>query len=121
MINRFALLALAALLVPAAVFAQSATALAPASPVPVVSTAPATGASMVRSNVAGFQLKADANAPLVVNSAAAEGLHEGEGVALMAVGGAGLVAGLLVGGNAGTAVALGGVAVGLYGLYEYVR
>ncbi|MEO7103646.1 MAG: hypothetical protein ABI311_09690 [Gemmatimonadaceae bacterium] len=121
MINRFASLALAALLVPAAAFAQSATALAPASPVPVVSTAPTVAPSMVRSDVAGIQVKADANAPLVVNSAAAAGLHQGEGVALMAVGGAALVAGLLIGDSAGTAVALGGVAVGLVGLYEYVR
>jgi hypothetical protein len=76
---------------------------------------------MVHPDVAGIQTRADANAPLVVNSAAAAGLHQGEGVALMAVGGAGLVAGLLIGGNAGTAVAIGGLAVGLVGLYEYVR
>ena len=121
MINRFASIALAAALIPAAVFAQSATALAPASPVAAVSTAPTAAPSMVRSDVAGIQVKADANAPLVVNSAAAAGLHQGEGVALMAVGGAALVAGLLIGESAGTAVALGGVAVGLIGLYEYVR
>lgn len=121
MINRFASLALAALLLPAAAFAQSATALAPASPAPAVSTAPTAQPSMVRADVAGIQVKADANAPLVVNSAAAAGLHQGEGVALMAVGGAALVAGLLIGDSAGTAVALGGVAVGLIGLYQYVR
>lgn len=119
--NRFVSLALAAALAPAALFAQSATALAPASPVPAVSTAPAASSSMVRSDVAGIQVKADANAPLVVSSAAAEGLHQGEGVALMAVGGAGLVAGLLIGDSAGTAIAIGGLAVGLVGLYEYVR
>jgi hypothetical protein len=76
---------------------------------------------MVRPDIAGVQAKSDADAPLAVSSAAAEGLHQGEGVALMAVGGAGLVAGLLIGGNAGTAVAIGGLAVGLVGLYEYVR
>lgn len=123
--HMFASLALAAVLAPAAVTAQSSTSLAPVSPAPVVATAPATApaasSTMVRPDVAGIRTKSDANAPLVVSSAAAQGLHQGEGVALMAVGGAGLVAGLLIGGNAGSAVAIGGLAVGLVGLYEYVR
>jgi hypothetical protein len=121
----FASLALAAAFAPAALVAQSSTALAPASPTSVVATAPATATvatpAMVHPDVAGIQTRADANAPLVVNSAAAAGLHQGEGVALMAVGGAGLIAGLLIGDDAGTAIAIGGLAVGLVGLYEYVR
>lgn len=119
--NLFASLALAAAFAPAALAAQSSNALAPTSPAPVVASAPAPSTSMVRAEVAGIQTKTDANAPLVVSSAAAGGLHQGEGVALMAVGGAGLVAGLLIGGNAGSAVAIGGLAVGLVGLYEFVR
>jgi hypothetical protein len=119
----FASLALAAALAPAALSAQSSaglSAMAPASPAPVVASAPVPS-TMVRPDVAGITTRSDAKAPLVVSSAAAEGLHQGEGVALMAVGGAGLVAGLLIGGNAGSAVAIGGLAVGLVGLYEYVR
>ena len=123
--NLFASLALAAAFTPGALTAQSSTALAPATPAPVVATAPAaapaTSSAMVRSDVAGIRTKSDANAPLVVSSAAAQGLHQGEGVGLMAVGGAGLVAGLLIGGSAGSAVAIGGLAIGLIGLYEYVR
>jgi hypothetical protein len=118
----FASLALAAALAPAALVAQSQTALAPESPAPTVVTAPAAApAPMVHPDIAGIQVKADANAPLVVSSAAAQGLHQGEGVALMAVGGAALVSGLLIGDDAGTAIAIGGLAVGLIGLYEYVR
>ncbi|HWG33350.1 MAG TPA: hypothetical protein VN650_04220 [Gemmatimonadaceae bacterium] len=120
----FASLAVAVALAPAALTAQSFSGpatLAPASPAPVVASAPANAPSMVRPDVAGINVKADANAPLAVNTAAAAGLHQGEGVALMAVGGAGLVAGLLIGDNAGTAIAIGGLAVGLVGLYEYVR
>ena len=117
----FASLALAVALAPCALTAQSPTALSPVSPVPAVATAPAPSSAMVRPDVAGIQTKADANAPLLVSSAASEGMHQGEGVALMAVGGAGLLAGLLIGGNAGSAVAIGGLAVGLVGLYEYVR
>lgn len=117
----FATLALAAALAPAALSAQAAAALAPTSPVPAVATVAPAPSAMVRPDVAGINTKADANAPLVVSTAASEGLHQGEGVALMAVGGAGLVAGLLIGNSAGTAVAIGGLAIGLVGLYEYVR
>ncbi len=44
-----------------------------------------------------------------------------ESAALMIVGGAALLAGLLIGGGAGTAIAVGGALVGLYGLWMYVR
>lgn len=131
--NLFASLALAAAFAPGALSAQSSAALSPESPAPVVAAAPATApatapaaapaasSTMIRSDVAGIRTNSDANAPLVVSTAAAGGLNQGEGVALMAVGGAGLVAGLLIGGNAGSAVAIGGLAVGLIGLYEFVR
>ena len=42
-------------------------------------------------------------------------------VALMVVGGAALLAGLIIGGGAGTAIAVGGAVVGLYGLYEFLQ
>ena len=44
-----------------------------------------------------------------------------ESAALMIVGGAALLAGLLIGGGAGTAIAVAGTFVGLYGLWMYVR
>jgi hypothetical protein len=44
----------------------------------------------------------------------------GSGVGLMIFGGAALVTGLIVGGNAGTVIAVGGALVGLYGLYVYL-
>jgi hypothetical protein len=76
---------------------------------------------MVRPDVAGIKTVADANSPLEVNTMAAEGMHQGQGVALMAVGGAGLVAGLLIGDDAGAAIAIGGLVVGVIGLYQYVK
>ncbi|MGI8508975.1 MAG: hypothetical protein ACR2MQ_06590 [Gemmatimonadaceae bacterium] len=108
----------AAVLVPAAASAQqSITPIQPTSH----QTALAAPKAMIHPDVAGVQADHKADAPLKVSSAAAAGgLHQGEGIALMAVGGAGLIAGLLVGGNAGTAVAIGGLAVGLVGLYQYV-
>jgi hypothetical protein len=44
----------------------------------------------------------------------------GAGVGLMIFGGAALVTGLVIGGNAGTVIAVGGALVGLYGLYVYL-
>ena len=45
----------------------------------------------------------------------------GQPVALMVVGGAALLTGLIIGGSAGTVIAVGGALVGLYGLYEYLQ
>ena len=45
----------------------------------------------------------------------------GQPVALMVVGGAGLLTGLIIGGDAGTAIAVGGAVVGLVGLYQYLQ
>lgn len=85
-----------------------------------VSLTPST--ALVRPDIAGIRTaRSDRDADFHVSGAAAEGLHQGEGVALMAVGGVGLLAGLLIGGNAGSAVAIGGLAVGLVGLYQYIR
>jgi hypothetical protein len=41
--------------------------------------------------------------------------------ALMIVGGAGFIAGLIIGGGAGTAIAIAGAVIALYGLYLYLR
>lgn len=43
------------------------------------------------------------------------------GATLMIIGGAAVVAGILVGGSGGTALILGGVGVGAYGFYLYTR
>jgi hypothetical protein len=45
----------------------------------------------------------------------------GQGEALMIVGGAAVLVGLLIGGGAGSAIAVGGAIVGLVGLYEYLQ
>lgn len=45
----------------------------------------------------------------------------GQSKALMIVGGAALVAGLIIGDDAGALLAVGGAVVGLYGLYQFVR
>lgn len=43
------------------------------------------------------------------------------GTALMIVGGAAVLVGLVIGGDAGAAIAVGGAVVGLIGLYQYLQ
>ena len=47
--------------------------------------------------------------------------RSGQDVAMMVVGGAALVVGSVIGGDAGTLMMVGGGVVGLLGLYRYVR
>ncbi len=48
-------------------------------------------------------------------------VRAGPNIAMMAVGGAALVAGLIIGGDGGLVIAAVGGAVGLVGLYRYLR
>jgi hypothetical protein len=94
----------------------AAQALAPSPPAaaaPAISLAPTLAATHI-----GFP--AEAPPPLTVNASAARmGPREGRVFAL--VGGAALISGLLIGGDAGTVIALGGAGLGLYGLYVWQR
>lgn len=45
----------------------------------------------------------------------------GQSVALMIVGGAALITGLVIGDDVGTLIAVGGAGIGLYGLYNYLK
>jgi hypothetical protein len=45
----------------------------------------------------------------------------GQPVALMVVGGAAVLTGLIIGDSAGAAIAVGGAVVGLIGLYQYLQ
>ena len=59
-------------------------------------------------------------APLTVNASASRmGRREGRAFAL--VGAAAVIAGILIGDDAGTVIAIGGAAIGLYGLYIWQR
>ena len=95
--------------------AAQAPAPAPAvtSPAPAVSYAPTLAATRL-----GFS--AEDQTPLAVNASAARmGRREGRVFAL--VGGAAVIAGVLIGGDAGTVIAIGGAGMGLYGLYIWQR
>lgn len=60
---------------------------------------------------------AEATAEKAVNQPVMQ--RRGSGMPYMVAGGALLVAGLLIGGDAGTLVAVGGAVIGAYGLYLY--
>ena len=69
-------------------------------------------------SVAGVRL-APSSAPLRVTSAAPSSSASGKTLAI--VGGAGFLGGLIIGDDAGTAIAIAGLAVGLYGLYLWLK
>lgn len=69
---------------------------------------------------AGLQAaKANDRAP--VDADRDKDVSVGSNLALMGVGAAAVVVGLLVGGDGGTAIAVGGGVIGLIGLYRYLR
>jgi hypothetical protein len=97
----------------AVTLSHPAAAQAPAAPLAATSLAPTLAATR-----AGFS--SDEAPPQTVNvSAARMGRREGRALAL--VGGAAVIAGLLIGDDAGTVIAIGGAGIGLYGLYIWQR
>lgn len=71
---------------------------------------------------AGFHVSRAPDDPQSRQAAADQAAHSvGPDVALMIVGGAGFLVGLIIGGDAGIAIAIAGAIVALYGLYLYLR
>lgn len=91
---------------------------APAAAESVLEPAAAAGPVMAGTSIAA---RADLQASSSADAAAMMQSRDRRGTTLMLVGGAAFLAGLLIGDDAGTAVALGGAIVGLYGLYMYLQ
>jgi hypothetical protein len=92
--------------------------LAPAVRAQAIGT-PAGHPALIGSDRLGVSNPAPAAAPAPLAAMSSAGLrHRGPGVALMLVGGAGIVTGLLL--DEGI-ITVAGAAVGLYGLYLYIR
>ena len=109
---------LAALIVASALARPGSAAAQAVAPSPVL-TAPATslGPTLAAAHVS---LSTEEAAPLAMNASAYRmGRREGRVFAL--VGGAAVIAGVLIGGDAGTVIAIGGAGLGLYGLYIWQR
>lgn len=98
-----------------------AQALAPHSP-PADVAAPkpvSSGPTTTAASVAARPVETNA---LQLNAAAApRRAGYGQPVALMVVGGAAVLTGLIIGGDAGTVIAVGGAVAGLVGLYQYLQ
>ena len=88
-------------------------------PSPAAAAAPTTSlAPTLAATHLGFS--AEDHAPLTVNASAARmGPNEGKAAAI--VGAAVVVTGLVVGGDGGTLLVVGGVGLGLFGLYIWQR
>jgi hypothetical protein len=97
--------------------AAQETSLAPAPAVAVIQpeTTPVVGPTLDAAR-AGVR---HAEAPVAAAPARRGGY--GQPVALMVVGGAAVLTGLIIGGGAGSAIAVGGAIVGLVGLYQYLQ
>lgn len=78
----------------------------------------ATTGPTVQSAAIGFRATTDKNAEL---KAAPIRRGAGQDVALMVVGVGAMIAGALVGGTAGTIIIIGGAAMALYGLYNFLE
>jgi hypothetical protein len=91
--------------------APAPTTVAVATPV----TEPTTGPTLAAASVAVHH----AEAPVTATPAKRAGY--GQPVALMVVGGAAVLTGLIIGDSAGAAIAVGGAVVGLIGLYQYLQ
>jgi hypothetical protein len=98
---------------------RQASIVATRAPVATVDSAPA---AVRRLAPAGITRLAQPS-PLGLAQRREEGAHVGVGpnLALMGTGAAGVVVGLMVGGNGGAAIAVGGGVLGLVGLYRYLR
>ncbi len=100
--------------------AQDATAIVPAGPIIAAAGPTIDGASVAfRTPAARYTPAARNSAPISAPLSAASQFGRGE--KLMLFGGAVLLTGLVIGGNAGGAVAVAGAVVGLYGLYIYLN
>jgi len=117
---RVQLLALLACVVAPPLAAQMATpeaALADVAPV-VAPPAPSAGPTIASLTV-GYSSVADASTEMTWNDQRRK--KNGTGPVLAIVGGAALIGGLLIGDSAGTAIAVGGLVMGLIGLYLWLK
>lgn len=98
---------------------EASLATAPSSTTPVaMDAAPApVGPTVSTATVAVRRAPVDASAP----AAPAPARGQERGTALMIVGGAAILTGIVIGNGAGYAISVAGAVIGLYGLYQYLQ
>ena len=82
---------------------------------------PSTGPTIQAAAVGFHATDTKVNASTKVTAAPLVARHQGQDVALMAVGVGAMIAGALIGDTAGTIILIGGAAVALFGLYHYLE
>jgi hypothetical protein len=108
----------AALLLAAPLRAQDSTlAVTPATTTPAQVTPAAGGPTVETASVAVRRPATESKT--VAMAPANQG--QGQATALMIVGGAAVLTGIIVGGGAGYAISVGGAVIGLIGLYQYLQ
>lgn len=86
------------------------------------STATAAKGPTLQSAAVGFHVnEARVDASTSTTAAPLVPRHQGQDVALMAVGVGAMIAGALIGETAGTIIIIGGAAMALFGLYHYLE
>ncbi|MGH9422019.1 MAG: hypothetical protein ACRD3J_18725 [Thermoanaerobaculia bacterium] len=83
---------------------------------------PAAKGPTVQAAAVGFRTtEAKVNATTKSTAAPIVSRHQGQDVALMAVGVGAMIAGALIGDTAGTIIVIGGAGMALFGLYHYLE
>lgn len=98
--------------------------ISPSSPVlaqgvPAARAVAVSGAPVLARQAVGVRRVSDA--PLALKNPAPFRTDTRQNRALMIVGGAGMLTGLVIGGDAGTLISVGGTVVFLWGLYQYLQ
>ena len=84
--------------------------------------APKAEGPTLQSAAVGFRVsESRVDASTKVTAAPLVQRHQGQDVALMAVGVGAMIAGALIGDTAGTIIIIGGAAMALFGLYHYLE
>ena len=116
--SRAALLCMSALTL---VLRTPASAAQSLSATPTITVTPAEQTQQVGPTTAALSVGVHANIPAATSAAPRGNAGLGQNEALMIVGGAAILVGAIVGGDAGDFFMIGGAIVGLYGLYKYLQ
>ena len=119
--SRAALLFLSALTLVLRAPASAAQSLTGTPIAPPITVAPSTQPKNVGPTLAALSVGVHATVPATTAPAQRGSAGLGQNEALMIVGGAAILVGAIVGGDAGDIFMIGGAIVGLYGLYKYLQ
>jgi hypothetical protein len=119
--SRAALLFMSALTIVLRASTSAAQTLTATPIIPSVVVSPAAQAPQLGPSTTALSVAVRTTVPMVPSAPARGSAGLGQNEALMIVGGAAILVGAVVGGDAGDIFMIGGAIVGLYGLYKYLQ